>query len=103
MSDPSTDSKVIREQQNKDTPERLEADETQAHGPRRTDTDARSGADRRAAKKGEATFANEQMDAIFNENAEGERIDEGESRFEEDMATDGNASLARKTRSILGD
>ncbi len=100
MGDLDTDSAMMRRQQNKDVPETVREDET-GPKPSPTDIDPESRAAREAAKSGEAVYANEQMDAIFNENRKA-----GASRAEADMmedrATDANASLARPGRSILG-
>ena len=100
MGDLDTDSGMMRGQQNQDVPETIREDETGGK-PAPTDIDPESRAAREASKSGEAVYANEQMDAIFNQNRSA-----GASRAEADMmedrATDGNASLAKPGRSILG-
>lgn len=100
MGDLDTDSAMMRRQQNQDVSETIEEDETGGKGPP-SDLDPQSREAREASKAGEAVYANEQMDAIFNQNkrAGGSRA---EDRMMEDRATDGNASLVRGDRSILG-
>ena len=99
---PDTDSKMMRQQQDKDTPQRIEPDETAARRDRR-DSDASSGAAREAARRGETQGANEAMNAVFNDSRRPENSgDVAEATFKEDAATRGNASLVRKGRSLLG-
>jgi len=100
MGEFDTDSAMMRRQQNMDVPETIEEDETKGRGTP-TDLDPESRAAREASKAGDAVYANEQMDAIFNQNKRA-----GASRAElnmmEDRATNGAASLVRPDRSILG-
>ncbi|WP_102961007.1 hypothetical protein [Mangrovicella endophytica] len=100
MSD--TDSQMMRRQQALDVPEHIDEDETEGRHDR-SDSDGRSRADREAALRGEATQANEQMDAVFAENGGGTGRGKAEADMLSDAATDGKASLAHPGRSLLGD
>ena len=104
MSGLDTDPKMMRGQQDKDAPETIEADESQARGGR-SDLDAASRRDREAAKGPEgdrATSANETMDHVFNENRAAAGSGRTADHMMEDAATDGSASLAQRDRSLLG-
>ncbi len=100
MGDLDTDSAMMRRQQNQDVSETLEENETSGKGAP-SDLDPESRAAREASKAGDAVYANEQMDAIFNQNKRA-GASQAETRMMEDRATDGNASLVRGDRSILG-
>lgn len=104
MSGFDTDPKMMRGQQDKDTPETIEADERAAKTGR-SDLDAASRRDREAAKAPEgedAASANETMDDVFNENRAAAGSGRTADRMMEDTATDGSASLAQTDRSLLG-
>ena len=99
MADLSTEPKMMRSQQDKDTPETLSEDEL-APRAEAQDSDATSGRDRELSKKGEATYANEQMNAIFEQNGGGgTKVAPDEAA--EDAATDGRQGLVRSGRSRL--
>lgn len=100
MGEFDTDSEMMRRQQNMDVPETIQEDETGAKASP-TDLDPESRAAREASKSGDAVYANEQMDAIFNQN---KRAGAGRAELNmmEDRATGGMASLVRPDRSILG-
>ncbi len=104
MSGLDTDPKMMRQQQDKDAPETIEADEREARGGR-SDLDAVSRRDRLAAQAPEgdrATSANETMDDVFDENRTAVGSGRTADRMMEDMATDGAATLVQKDRSLLG-
>jgi hypothetical protein len=100
MGDLDTDSAMMRRQQGQDVSETLAEDETSGKASP-TDLDPESRAAREASKAGEAVYANEQMDAIFNSNKRA-GAGQAETDMMEDRATDGAASLVRPDRSILG-
>lgn len=101
MPDLNPDPKLMRGQQDKDTPERIAPDET--HAPaNRTDSDAASQRARESAKAGVAPNSQEQMASIFEQNggAENETVVEPDPSTVQD---DADSGLARKGRSLLGD
>jgi hypothetical protein len=100
MGDLDTDSAMMRRQQGQDVSETLAENETSGK-PAPSDLDPESRAAREASKAGEAVYANEQMDAIFNSNKRA-GAGQAETNLMEDRATDGAASLVRPDRSILG-
>lgn len=99
MGEFDTDSRMMREQQNKDVAETIDADETHAAGDRH-DSDPESAAARQRAKAGDITRINEQMDAVFDQN---KRCGSGsaEARMFSDRAANGQ-SLVHPGRSLLG-
>ncbi|MEF2551940.1 hypothetical protein VQ042_11310 [Aurantimonas sp. A2-1-M11] len=102
MTQSDTDSKMMREQQDRDTPQHMASDGTRKPGER-SDLDASSKADREAAKNGTAPEGKEQMEAIFEANQKAKPADQAEEDMLADAATDAQAGLARPNRSILGD
>lgn len=85
MPDLSTEPKMMRSQQDKDTPEHLSDDETR--GARaRSDADDATTKDRKASKAGTAEYQSEQQSAIFEENRRGQ--DDGASGDERRTAAD---------------
>ncbi|MDY8110426.1 hypothetical protein U0C82_14890 [Fulvimarina sp. 2208YS6-2-32] len=104
MADLSTEPKMMRSQQDKDTRADIAEDETRNKTPRK-DADAESGRDRELSKTGRANYETEQMDAIFEENKAGATpaAPGSENRTAEETARKGEAGLASKGRSRLGD
>mgnify|MGYP001166396146 FL=1 len=101
MADLSTEPKMMRSQQDKDTPETISEDELAPRKEAR-DSDEASGRDRELSKTGEATYANEQMNSIFEQNGGGgTKVAPDEAA--EDAATDGRQGLVRSGRSRLED
>ncbi|MEX6507080.1 hypothetical protein [Jiella sp. M17.18] len=103
MADSDTDPKMMRAQQDRDTPEHIARDET---APRREagDTDAASAADRERALAGGTANSVDQMDAILGANraghgAQATAADEAEAEGE----ASGKAGLVRSGRSRLED
>ena len=100
MSD--TDSKMVRHQQDRDTPERIAPDERAARDAH-SDTDRGSRADREAANAGAMRGKDDQMDAVLHENSEGGEATAAEGRLGENSARSRKAGLAREGRSRLDD
>ena len=98
MADLSTEPKMMRSQQDKDTPETISEDELAPRKEAR-DSDEASGRDRELSKTGEATYANEQMNSIFEQNGGGGT----KVAPDEAAATDGRQGLVRSGRSRLED
>ena len=101
MPDLNPDPKLMRDQQDKDTPERIAPDETHAAAGR-SDSDAASQRDRESAKAGVAPNGKEQMASIFEQNGgkDGDAVVEPDPAGGQDNAGGG---LARNGRSLLGE
>ncbi|RFC66173.1 hypothetical protein DYI37_01505 [Fulvimarina endophytica] len=103
MPDLSTEPKMMRAQQDKDTPERIAEDETRP-GAGRTDADAESARDREASKKGEARYETEQQQAIFEGNQKsGTAKTDGKPQTAKRPEESGDHGLANEGRSLLKD
>ncbi|WP_040324981.1 hypothetical protein [Aurantimonas manganoxydans] len=102
MTKTDTDSEMMRDQQDRDTPQHMARD-GEKHPAERSDLDAQSKAEREQAKDGTAPNGTEQMEAIFEANQKGPKSEKAESDLMADAATDGQAGLARPNRSLLGD
>lgn len=96
MSGLSTDPKMMRAQQDKDTPETIEADET--HRPeQRHDSDAASAAARTAAKAQPIADPADGQNAVFAANRAAFGIDDTPGVDAQEAGP-----LAQKDRSLLG-
>ncbi|MCB8840112.1 hypothetical protein [Aurantimonas sp. VKM B-3413] len=105
MPDFDTDPKMMREQQDKDTPEHLARDETLAH-PGASDSDAASRDDRRKALRTGTGDSTAQMDAILDANhaeAGAGGTPSGEDEEAAEKSASHRAGLARSGRSRLDD
>ncbi|EAU42614.1 hypothetical protein FP2506_07231 [Fulvimarina pelagi HTCC2506] len=102
MPDLSTEPKMMRSQQDKDTPENLSEDETR-NTEARKDSDRESGKDREESKAGIARYETEQQTAIFegNKRGEGDVLGDGEEATAEENAGDPKTGMASKGRSRL--
>ena len=109
MPDLNTDPKMMRDQQDKDTPQHIDEDETHG-GPERSDSDPRSGAERESARDGKLPASSNQQDAIFQQNracaAHEATGDDDAGADVDDKSRDGSghdgSGLVRKGRSLLG-
>ncbi|MEN3791542.1 hypothetical protein [Fulvimarina sp. MAC3] len=105
MPDLSTEPKMMRSQQDKDTPEHLSEDETRS-AIARSDADSESRKDREASKAGTATYQSEQQTAIFEENRHGNNDGPGDGEEKTaashaDDADDREEGMASRGRSRL--
>ncbi len=100
MGDLDTDSKMMREQQNRDAPETIEADETER---RRTasDLDREDRLAREAAGAGRTLTDEDQQDAVLRQNRERVQASHGEGTEDGKPEPDFGGGLARRDRSIL--
>ena len=101
MADQNPDPKMMRAQQDRDTPEHIAPDETRASAGH-SDSDAASRRDRESAKAGLAPNGQEQMASILEQNGG----DASDRSVEPDhgSATDAaDKGLARRDRSLLGE
>ena len=109
MPDLTTDSEMMRTQQNKDTKQHISEDETREAAEAR-DADPASGKTREAAKAGNVEFQEKRLDAVFNDNHPDNRSPiEGSRQSDEKLAENttgsekGRTGLAQPGRSRLGD
>jgi general stress protein YciG len=101
MSDNSPDPKLMRGQQDKDTPQHIALDETQRPSGR-SDSDAESRRERESANAGQAPNDKEQMASILEQNG-GTQGDTAVKPDEAATAGETGGGLARKGRSLLDD
>lgn len=108
MPDLTTNSEMMRSQQDRDTRQHISQDEANV-APEARDTDAASGKSREAANAGVAEFKETQREAVFQENRpEKEQLGKGSGQSTADLAENsvksesGQAGLAQPGRSRLG-
>ena len=102
MGDLDTDPKMMRAQQDKDAAETIAPDETR-EAPKAGDTDAVSGAARKAAIEGRFEDGRDPLDVVFEANrAAVETGGETTERSPQERTAAEKASLAQPGRSRLG-
>ncbi|MBO0902370.1 hypothetical protein [Jiella sonneratiae] len=97
MPDLDTDPTLVRDQQDRDTPQQIGSEGRRKEAG---DSDAESGEARRAAIRGEGAGGREQMDAILKQNRDGG----GSAGAKDGTGTSSRSlrGLVRKGRSLLG-
>lgn len=100
MGDLDTDSKMMREQQNRDAPETIEADEAGRHRSA-SDLDREDRLAREAAGAGRTLTDEDGQDAVLRQNRERVQASHGETAQDGKPEPDLGGGLARPDRSIL--